>query len=285
VEPTDRRRHAFLDVDGPIAFAHRGGAGDAPENTLPAFAAAIELGYRYLETDVHLTRDGVLVAFHDPRLDRVTDRSGAIAELSIAEVEGADAGFSFSPDGGQSFPFRGRGVQVPRLESLLTRWPNARMNIDPKSDRCVGPLAALLDRLGAWDRVCIGSFSDRRIARIRALGRGRACTSMGPRAIAIARALAGTGRVPRLGADCIQVPIRFGRVHIVTAGFVRAAHRAGLPVHVWTIDDEATMHALLDLGVDGIMTDRLRVLRAVLEARGQTSSGCSNSARHPFEQK
>ena len=104
------------------------------------------LGYRYLETDVHLTRDGVLVAFHDERLDRVTDRTGAIAELGIAEVEAADAGHTFSPDGGRTFPFRGCGIRVPRLEAILARWPDARVNIDPKSDACVGPLAALLDR-------------------------------------------------------------------------------------------------------------------------------------------
>jgi glycerophosphoryl diester phosphodiesterase len=260
--------HPFLDHVGPIAFAHRGGAGEAPENTLPAFASAVELGYRYLETDAHVTRDGVVVAFHDPRLERVTDRSGAIGDLGVDAVAAADAGFWFSADDGRSFPFRGRGVRVPRLEDLLGRWPHARVNIDPKSDRCVEPLAALIERLDAWGRVCIGSFSDRRIRRIRALSGGRACTSMGPRAVAAARLLARTGRIPRQGADCIQVPVRFGRTQIVTAGFVRAAHRAGLPVHVWTINDESTMHALLDLGVDGIMTDPLRLLREVVASRG-----------------
>src|SRR6266851_8336765 len=138
-------RHPFLKHPNPIAFAHRGGAGEAPENTFPAFEAAVALGYRYLETDAHVTRDEVLVAFHDPHLDRMTDRVGAIADLAIDEVEAADAGYAFSADGGRSFPFRGQGVQVPRLEQLLARWPEARINIDPKSDRCVGPLAALLD--------------------------------------------------------------------------------------------------------------------------------------------
>ena len=263
-----RPRHAFLGRGAPLAFAHRGGAGEAPENTLAAFATAVALGYRYLETDVHLTRDGVLVAFHDARLDRVTDRAGAIAELAIADVEAADAGHSFTPDGGLSFPFRGAGIRVPRLEELLARWPDARINIDPKSDACVAPLVALVERMAAWDRVCIGSFSDRRVARVRRLSGGRACTSMGPRAVAVARAAAGGGRVPRQGADCVQVPIRFGRVGIVTDRFLRAAHRACLPVHVWTINDEATMHQLLDLGVDGLMTDQLGLLRDVLTARG-----------------
>jgi glycerophosphoryl diester phosphodiesterase len=225
---------------------------------------AVQLGYTYLETDAHLTRDGVLVAFHDPRLDRTTDTPGAIAELTIDEVEAADAGYGYSPDGGRTHPFRGQGVAVPRLEEILTRWPGVRVNIDAKSDRAVEPLAALLDRLDAWDRVCIGSFSDRRIARMRVLSGGRACTSMGPRAVAIARLASATGRMRRQGADCIQVPPAYGRASIVTERFLRAAHRAGLPVHVWTIDDAPTMRRLLALGVDGLMTDDLRVLLEVL---------------------
>jgi len=256
--------HAYLDHPGPVAFAHRGGAGEAPENTLAAFEIAVALGYRYLETDAHLTRDGILVAFHDDRLDRVTDRAGAIAELVIAEVEAADAGYTFSVDGGRSFPFRGQGIRVPRLEDLLVRWPEARFNIDPKADACVVPLAALLDRLKAWDRVCIGSFSDRRLRRIRELGRGRACTSMGPQAVALALAVSNFRLIPRLGADCVQVPTHRGPVRIVTERFVAAAHRAHLPVHVWTINDEPTMDRLLELGVDGIMSDRLRLLVDVL---------------------
>lgn len=259
--------HPFLDDPGPIAFAHRGGARDAPENTLAAFEIAVGLGCRYLETDARITRDGVLVAFHDDRLDRVTDRSGVIAELPIEAVKAADAGYAFSPDGGRSFPFRDRGVRVPRLEELLARWSDVRVNIDPKTDACVEPLAALLDRLGAWDRVCFGSFSDRRLRRIRALGRGRACTSMGPHAVALARLAAASGRIPRLGADCVQVPTHRGPIPIVTERFIAAAHRAGLPVHVWTVNDRATLDHLLDLGVDGIMTDSLALLAEILGRR------------------
>ena len=272
--------HPFLVEPGPTAFAHRGGAGEAPENTLAAFEIALTLGYRYLETDVHLTRDGVLVAFHDDRLDRVTDRSGAIAELGIAEVEAADAGHAFSPDGGRTFPFRGCGIRVPRLEEILAGWPDARVNVDPKSDACVGPLAALLDRLGVWERVCIGSFSDGRLRRIRALGRGRACTSMGPYAVALARLTTASTLMRRLGADCIQVPISRGRVPIVTERFVAAAHRAGLPVHVWTINEETAINELLDLGVDGIMSDCLRLLRDVLTRRGLPLTVTGTSSEH-----
>jgi glycerophosphoryl diester phosphodiesterase len=260
--------HPFLDQRGPIAFAHRGGAGEAPENTLAAFELAVALGYGYLETDAHITRDGVLVGFHDDRLDRVTNYTGVIAELPIAKVEVADAGYTFSPDGGTSFPFRDRGIRVPRLEEIIMRWPDVRINIDPKSDACVEPLAALLQRLGAWGRVCTGSFSDRRLRWIRRLSRGRACTSMGPLAVTIARLAAPSGAMPRLHADCIQVPIRRGPFPIVTKRFVEAAHRASLPVHVWTINNEASIDDLLDLGVDGIMSDRLRLLRDVFERGG-----------------
>ena len=165
-------QRSFLERSTTIAFAHRGGGGEAPENTLPAFEAAVTLGYRYLETDVHLTSDGVLLAFHDSSLERLTDRSGRIGELSLAAVREADAGYGFSPDGGHSFPFRGTGVLVPTLEELLTRWDDVFVNIDAKADNTVAPLIALVQRLNAFNRVCIGSFSDRRVARIRALAAG-----------------------------------------------------------------------------------------------------------------
>jgi glycerophosphoryl diester phosphodiesterase len=262
------RARPFLDWPQPIPFAHRGGAGDHPENTLPAFAAAVQMGYRYLETDVHLTADGAVMAFHDGVLDRVTDRAGPIASLTAAEVEQADAGFSFSPDGGRTFPHRGRGVRIPRLDALLDAWPQVRVNIDPKSDAVVEPLVAVLRRHDAFERVCIGSFSDARIARVRALSGDAVCTSMGPRATAVAWAACRTGRIPRQGADCMQIPLRTRGIPLLTPALLRAAHRSGLRVHVWTIDDRAEMERLLDLGVDGIMTDRIAVLREVMEGRG-----------------
>ena len=212
----------------------------------------------------HVTRDGVVVAFHDDRLDRVTDRAGAIAALDYAEVARADAGYPFTPDGGATHPFRGRGVAVPRLDELMTSWPDVRVNIDPKADGSVPALIELLDRLDAWERVCIGSFSDARLRHIRALRGRRACTSMGPRAVGLARVASLAGRMPRLGADCVQIPRRRGAVRLVDAGFLRAAHRAGLPVHVWTINDADEMRELLALGVDGLMTDRPAVLWEVM---------------------
>jgi glycerophosphoryl diester phosphodiesterase len=208
------------------------------------------------------------MAFHDDILDRVTDGRGAINSLTAAEIEAADAGYHFSPDGGSTFPWRDRGVRVPRLTELLERWPHARINIDTKSDAVVAPLIALLAEMNAFDRVCVGSFSDARIARARRLAGGRLCTSMGPRAVTAARVASYSGRIPRLGADCLQIPVSIRGVRLVDHVMVRAAHRAGMAVHVWTIDDQAQMELLLDLGVDGIMTDRPGRLREVLRRRG-----------------
>lgn len=246
-------RWPFLDHTGPLAFAHRGGASDAPENTMPAFARAVELGYRYVETDVHVTADGVLLAFHDDVLDRVTDRTGVVAELPWSEVGAA----------------RVDGIEpIPRLEDLLGTWPDLHVNIDPKHDGAVDPLADAIARTGAIDRVCVGSFSDRRLARLRRRLGDRLCWSHGP--AGIVRARLGSVGVPvgPLHAACVQVPVRQGRLPIVDQRFVRFVHRRGLQVHVWTIDDPDEMDRLLDLGVDGIMTDRPGVLREVLERRG-----------------
>jgi glycerophosphoryl diester phosphodiesterase len=260
-------QRSFLVAPTAIAFAHRGGGGDAPENTFPAFDAAVAMGYRYLETDVQVTRDDVPIAFHDSRLDRITDRSGAVIELSLAEVREADAGYTFTPDGGATYPHRGKGVVIPTLEELLTRWDGVFLNIDAKSEASVGPLVALIERLNAFERVCIGSFSDRRVARIRRLAGGRICSSMGQVTTAMAFLASRSSRMPRFHADCLQVPPRWGVLRI-DRRFVEAAHQAGLHVHVWTVDDAAQMESLLDLGVDGIMTDRPRVLKEVFEARG-----------------
>jgi glycerophosphoryl diester phosphodiesterase len=263
------RAHRFLDCRGPIGFAHRGGAGEAPENTLVAFEAAIVLGYRYLETDAQLTRDGVLLAFHDDRVERVTDGEGSIAELDFADIQVLDAAYRFSPDG-RDHPYRGQGLRIPRLEELMMRWPQARFNIDVKSGACTVAFVELLDRLDAWDRVCVGSVSHRRQRRLLRLG--RPCFAMAQEVLALARLTAVAGSMPRLGSDCVQLSLGNGP-NPFTAGFIRAAHRAGLPVHAWTVNEEAVMHELLDLGVDGIMTDRPRLLCEVFAQRGLDIAG------------
>jgi glycerophosphoryl diester phosphodiesterase len=244
---------AFLDWPHPIPFAHRGGAGDHPENTMAAFESAVALGYRYLETDVHVTADGVLVAFHDDILDRVTDRQGVIGELPWSEVSRA----------------RIDGEAVPLLEDLLGAWPDVRVNLDAKHDAAVAPLVAALERTGAFDRVCVASFSDRRLTRFRRLTGRRVCTSLGPHGIARLRAASFGIRTGRFAAGCVQVPTDHRGRTLCDRRFVDTAHRRRLPIHVWTIDDRAEMAHLLDLGVDGIMTDRPGVLKEVLQARGQ----------------
>lgn len=248
-------QHPYLDHPGPIPFAHRGGASAAPENTAAAFQQAVDLGYRYLETDVHLTADGVLVAFHDVDLERTCGRPGTVGSLPWSEIATARVG--------------GR-EPIPRLDELLSAWPEARWNIDCKSDDAVDALADTLRRLGCLDRVCIGAFSDRRLARLRRALGPSLCTSLGP--VGTARLVAASRTHPwvaRPRAMAAQVPMRQGRIPVVTEAFVATAHRLGLQVHVWTIDEPGLMHRLLDLGVDGIMTDQPVVLKQVLEQRGQ----------------
>jgi glycerophosphoryl diester phosphodiesterase len=250
-------RFPYLDHPLPLAFAHRGGALSGRENTAAAFERAVGLGYRYVETDVHVTADGVLVAFHDSTLDRVTDRTGAIAELPWSEVKLARIG----------------GEPIPLLEDLLGSWPDLRFNIDPKAEASVGPLADTIRRTNALDRVCLGSFSDRRLAMARAALGPRLCTSTGPRAVAGLRigswllpAPRGNGQVPDV--PCAQIPTAANGIPIGDERLIRRAHALGMQVHIWTIDDTTEMHRLLDLGVDGIMTDDLELLRSVYEERG-----------------
>jgi glycerophosphoryl diester phosphodiesterase len=246
-------RHPFLEGPQPVAFAHRGGASDAPENTLAAFARAVEMGYRYLETDVHATRDGVLMAFHDPDLRRTCGVEAKIEDLDFADLRDV----------------RVAGTEpIPTLDDVLGTWPDAMVNIDCKSDAAVGPLIARLRSGDALDRTCIGSFSDRRLASIRLEFGARVCTSCGPREIAALRAGSWFGRTGRNAAHAAQVPVRQGPFTILDRRFIESAQRAGLHVHAWTIDDPAEMHRLLDLGVDGIMTDRPSVLLDVLRTRG-----------------
>ncbi|UUW88066.1 glycerophosphodiester phosphodiesterase [Pimelobacter simplex] len=251
----------YLEPSRVLAFAHRGGAYhpeiEGLENTLAAFRHAAALGYDYLETDVHLTADGVLLAFHDEVLDRVTDQQGAIRELTLAEVRRARIG--------------GR-EEVPTLVDLLDAFPEARFNIDLKSEGAAEALAALVRERDLWDRLLVASFSRRRIGRFRELTGGRVPTAADPWQI-VAFRLSPSVRLARLLAGgrfaAFQVPHRRGRFVVTTPGFVRRAHAAGLQVHVWTIDEPAEMHTLLDRGVDGLFTDRTDVLKDVLQRRGQ----------------
>ena len=250
----------FLDHPRPHAFAHRGGAAHAPENSWTAFEHAVKLGYAYLETDARATSDGKLVAFHDRTLDRVTDGSGPIGSRPYREIAALRVAGS---------------EPIPLIEDLLGAWPDVCFNIDLKDEPGIALLAGVLRRMGAWDRVCVTSFSGSRLRTARGLLDRPVCMATSPAVIAAVRYTIGaaspgaeTGLLGRRLAQwqvrCAQVP---GKV--ASTSFVRRAHALGLDVHVWTINDRAEMGRLLDLGTDGIMTDDIETLREVLIERGQ----------------
>jgi glycerophosphoryl diester phosphodiesterase len=287
---------AFLDHPRPVAFAHRGGAAHAPENSWRAFEHAVGLGYSYLETDVQATLDGALIAFHDRTLARVTGRPGRIARMNHRDVASALIG----------------GTEpIPLLEDLLGAWPDVRFNIDLKDAPAVEPLAAVLRRTGAWDRVCVTSFSASRLRAARRVLDRQVCMAASPIGTALVRfggprgprdhtrpgrAGAGRGsrsgpgqrrlsgdaarggspaagrgghlalaeRLARTGVRCAQVPAQ-----VASPAFVARAHALGLQVHAWTINSPGLMQNLLDIGVDGIMTDQTVALRDVLISRGE----------------
>ena len=263
---------AFLEHPRPVAFAHRGGAAHAPENSWPAFEHAVGLGYWYLETDLQATADGVLIAFHDRSLDRMTDRAGRIARLPYRAVAEARIG----------------GTEpIPRLDDLLAAWPDVRFNIDLKDAPVIEPLAAVLRRTGSWDRVCVTSFSASRLRTARRVLDRPVCMAASPFGISMVRfggprgargprdqrrpaqAPRGTGlalaeRLARTGVRCAQVPAT-----VATPAFVRRAHALGLHVHAWTVNSPAVMRKLLNNGVDGIMTDQTVALRDVLISRSE----------------
>ncbi len=253
----------FLDHPRPLAFAHRGGAAHAPENSWSAFEHAVKLGYAYLETDARATSDGKLMAFHDRNLERVTDAEGPINMRPYREVAA----------------LRVAGTEpIPLIEDLLAAWPDVRFNIDLKDEAGIPLLPGVLRRTGAWDRVCVTSFSGARLRTARKLLDRPVCMTTSLAAIAAVRCSIRAGQGPAQGpptkllarrlsqadAWCTQVP---GRV--ATSSFVRRAHALGLDVHVWTINDRAGMIRYLDLGADGIMTDDIETLREVLIERGQ----------------
>ncbi len=257
-------RHAFLDHPGPIPFAHRGGDEAAPENTMAAFAAAVALGYRYLETDLQATRDGVLVVFHDDELERLTGHPGRVEDVTWAELAGLRVAAR---------------EPIPRFDQLLAAWPDLHLNLDPKTDAAAALLPEALRRGAAVDRVCIGSFSQARLVQLRRAVGPRLCTSMGPREVTRLRLGSwglgswglGSWGLPPGGsaAACAQIPPRWYGIPLVDRRLLGRAHRLGRPVHVWTINDGGEMRRLLDLGVDGLISDRPALLKSILQERGQ----------------
>jgi glycerophosphoryl diester phosphodiesterase len=265
-------RHPFFAIPTPIAIGHRGSSGEAPENTLPAFARALAQGAAILETDVHATRDGVVVVYHDERVERTTDGEGAIAELRYGELRALDAGYRFSPDGGRSFPFRGRGVAIATLAEALAAFPGARFNVEVKRDD-----PALVDgtirAVAEADRAALTLLTAGEDAAMARLRRRLAETGLRPAVGASAGDVVGFVRAAAEGGEpppepmALQVPVEFAGRPLVTRALVEFAHRHDVQVHVWTVNEPAEMHRLLDLGVDGLVSDYPARVCEVVEAR------------------
>ena len=269
-------RHPYFDVPTPTVIGHRGASGELPENTLPAFERAVEQGAAILESDVHVTRDGALVLIHDDVLERTTDGHGPVAERTLAELRALDAGHRFAPSGDRGFPFRGRGFRIPTLEEAFERFPDLRFNLELKEHRVdlIEAAVAVVRRFGREDTVLLAAAEDPLMADLRAhLARTGVRPAVGASAgdvLAFVRsALDGTPAPP--GPMALQVPADFGGRPLVTARFVEHAHVHGLVVHVWTVNERAEMHRLLDLGVDGLMSDFPGRLAEVVAQRRRAS--------------
>lgn len=266
-----RKPKRRLDELWPTNFAHRGASARAPENTLEAFWLAAGSGAGGLELDIHMTSDGGILVIHDNSVDRTTDGSGLVREMTLGEVRDLDAGYRFTPDGGETYPYRGRGVRAPELGEVLREFPEHKVNIDIKEEQ-TGVEAALLKILveaGAEDRVLVVSEIPAVVRRFRGLSGGRVSTG------ASRPEIGAFYRLSRLRLefllrppyDALQVPVRSGGYEVVTPRFVEAAHGRGVRVDVWTIDEPEEMRRLLDLGADVIMSNRPEVLEGVLRER------------------
>lgn len=244
----------YADITAPIALAHRGGGGLAPENTLAAFALSVSLGFRYLESDVRVTRDGRLVCFHDATLDRVTDGRGRLADRSLADLRKLEVA---------------GGERIATLDEVLEAFPDTFLSVDLKDEAAIAPLVQLLKRPGVAERLCIAGAWDRWLLDVRREVPGVA-TTLGWRSLTTLIACARAGvRPPRhvASAPFAHVPVRVGRLRIHIERVIEMAHDLGVRVVTWTVDDPDTMSHLLDLGADAVISDRPDVLRTVFIAR------------------
>lgn len=249
--------HSFLEPM-PRVIAHRGDSRNYPENTLPAFESAVRMGIDVVETDIHLTKDGVLVIWHDPTLERNTDGSGRIEDHTLEELRRFDAGYTFTQDGGKTFPFRGKGVRICTLAEALEHCPGQRFNIDLKT-KCpeiVDEFIKVIREHDAVDRVVGASFHLSNLKRLRRLAPDF-LTSITTAEVVPLLFRQKTHTLPKAFKRKIifQIPMAAGPVKVVTPAFVKAMHQRGAVVMVWTINDEETMRRLFEMGVDSVMTD------------------------------
>jgi glycerophosphoryl diester phosphodiesterase len=254
----------------PVNFAHRGGAALAPENTLEAFRRGLKAGADRLEMDLHLSRDGRVVVIHDATVNRTTDGAGAVREMTLREIRQLDAGYRFTPDG-ETYPFRGRGIKIPTLEEVYREFPGVPVNVEIKAapEGWETMVWDVIRSHRAGDRTIVAAANHDVIRRFREVSGGEVPTAASGREVRdflIALRLGRTGRL-KPAYRALQVPVRYRGVRIVTPRFVAAAHALGLRVDVWTVNDPRLMRRMLDMGVDGIMTDRPDLLAEILKER------------------
>jgi glycerophosphoryl diester phosphodiesterase len=259
----------FFSDPTPFGIAHRGSRLLWPENTMEAFQGAVDLGYRYLETDLHQTSDGTLITFHDDTLDRTTEGSGAVSSMTWSDLARLDAGYRFASHEG--YPRRGKGARIPRLEEVFDAFPSIRLVLDLKEAGFEADLASFLRARDLEEQVIVGAFSDSRLNRFRKASGGRVATSSGPAETLALWTAARFRRPIRSKADALQIPEEFAFVDLPDRKLVEAAEAGGRQVHVWTVNDPDHMTRLLDTGVHALITDRPDILKQLLVSRGEWS--------------
>jgi len=244
--------HKYLNSDKPVAIAHRGGSYLGSENTMEAFENAINMGFKFLETDIQITKDKKLIAFHDETLNRVTDGKGYIQNKTWGELRKVKVAGKYN---------------IPLLSDIFFSWPEINLNIDPKNNSSISTLIEFLKKNNVFDRICIGSFSGKRLDNLRKIFGSALCTSAGPLEVLKLKLSSLNFRNFDIDANCVQVPLKYFGINIIDRIFIDYCHELNLKVHVWTINEIQEIEKLLDLGVDGIISDNLEGLKTVLTKR------------------
>ncbi|MCL4868087.1 MAG: glycerophosphodiester phosphodiesterase [Anaerolineae bacterium] len=259
----------FANIPEVLVIAHQGGEHLRPDNTLPAFQNAYDLGADVLELDIHSTADGHLVVIHDATVDRTTNGSGRVNDLTLAQIKTLDAAYQWphNRENPTDFPYRDQGITVPTLEEIFQTFPRARINIEIKQHQppITGPLCDLIQQYNKEEEVLVVSFNDETIKAFRESCPGVATGAASNETrlfFGLNTAFLGATYQPSM--EAFQVPEYFGSIHVLTGRFVRGAHRQNIQVHVWTIDDPAEMRRFIDLGVNGIITNRPDLLLELL---------------------
>jgi glycerophosphoryl diester phosphodiesterase len=256
----------YLSAEYPLRFAHRGSRVLWPENTAEAFQGAVDLGYTYIETDVRITRDAVVVVFHDGTLERTTNGSGRVDQWDLEDLQRLDAAWWFEER--NEFPWRGKSVRIRTLAEVFETWPDVHFNIDLKGSGMEWAVADVIKRHDREDSTLVGSFVDRRVAKFRRITQGAIPVAAGPSAVAAMFAASRIARTVRRRVAAYQLPFDYKCLPL-DRKLIDAIHRSGAQVHAWTVNEAADMNRLLDLGVDGIVSDRPDTLNEVMRRRGQ----------------